>query len=260
MSDTVSTFSAAVRRTARSSSHVFVANTETKSRVAGLRGRETGVSNLLPAFFSDESIARFSADLETKIFTGTLRFFAGGMLEGRKGIALAIRAFSKIRAAGIPFEYVFGGNGPERRYLESLTKRLGLSDCIHFSDGFYGDDYVTRLRETHIYLMPSLRDSASITLMQAMLAGCVPIVLNAGGPGEIVNEECGFKIQPLSPRYVIEQIREIIVTIHANRTILGRLSRAATNRIRQTYSIHNYLATVENAYAAASAATAQQAR
>jgi glycosyltransferase involved in cell wall biosynthesis len=139
ISDTVSRFSRPVQRTALHSFHIFAANRETESRVAALRGGKTGVSRLLPAFFSDESIARFSADLETKSFTGTLRFFAGGMLEGRKGVALAIRAFSKIHAAGIPFEYVFGGNGPERSYLVTLTERLGLSGCVHFSDGFYAE-------------------------------------------------------------------------------------------------------------------------
>jgi len=259
VSDLVSALSPAVRRTAHFSSHIFVANRETESRTERLRGRKMGVSHLLPVFFSDESIAKFSADPETKSFTGTLRFFAGGMLEGRKGIALAIRAFSEVRAAAVPFEYVFGGNGPEREHLVSLTERLGLSDCIHFNDGFSGDAYVTRLRQTHIYLMPSLRDAASITLMQAMLAGCVPIVLDAGGPGEIVNEECGFKIQPLSPWYVIEQIAKIIVNIHADRRVLTQLSRAATDRIARTYSIRNYLAAVESAYVAACAGTAKQA-
>src|SRR5271166_1522564 len=257
VSDLVSAFSRNVRRTARFSSHIFVANKETESRAEKLRGRKMSVSRLLQVFFSDESIAKFSDDPETKSFAGTLRFFAGGMLEGRKGIALAIRAFFEVQAAGVPFEYVFGGNGPERRYLVGLTERLGLSGCIHFSDGFYGDAYVTRLRQTHIYLMPSLRDTASITLMEAMLAGCVPIVLDAGGPGEIANEECGFKIQPLSPRYVIEQIGKIIVSIHADRRILKRLSRAATDRITQTYTVQNYLAAVESAYVAACAATAR---
>ena len=259
VSDLVSTFSRNVRRTARFSSHIFVANKETESRAEKLRGRKMSVSRLLQVFFSDESIAKFSDDPETKSFAGTLRFFAGGMLEGRKGIALAIRAFSEVRAAAVPFEYVFGGNGPEREHLVSLTERLGLSDCIHFNDGFSGDAYVTRLRQTHIYLMPSLRDAASITLMQAMLAGCVPIVLDAGGPGEIVNEECGFKIQPLSPWYVIEQIAKIIVNIHADRRVLTQLSRAATDRIARTYSIRNYLAAVESAYVAACAGTAKQA-
>jgi glycosyltransferase involved in cell wall biosynthesis len=259
LSDLVSTFSRAVRRTARFSSRIFVANKETESTAERLRGRKMGVSRLLQVFFSDESIAKFRADAERKSFTGSLRFFAGGMLEGRKGIALAIRAFSEVRAAGVPFEFVFGGNGPELRYLASLTEQLGLSGCIHFSDGFYGDAYITRLRETHVYLMPSLRDTASITLMEAMLAGCVPIVLDAGGPGEIVNEECGFKIQPVSPRYVIEQIRKIIVSIHADREILRRLSRAAIDRITQTYTVRNYLAAVERAYVAASSAAARQA-
>jgi glycosyltransferase involved in cell wall biosynthesis len=257
ISDMVSTFSPAVRKTARLSSHIFAANKETESRAVELRGQKIGVSRLLQVFFRDETVAKFCADQETKSFEGTLRFFAGGMLEGRKGVALAIRAFSELDADGIPFDYIFGGDGPERRYLISLTKRLGLSGCVHFNDGFYGDAYVTRLKETHIYLMPSLRDGASITLMEAMLAGCVPIVLDAGGPGEIVNEECGFKIRPLSTKYVIEQIRKIILTLHKDRTILRRLSQAAAERISQSYGVRNYLETIGQAYAVAAPAKHQ---
>ena len=80
VSDLVSTFSPAVSETARLSSHIFVANKETESRVVELRGRKSGVSRLLPTFFGDESDRKFSADPETKSFTGALRFFAGGML------------------------------------------------------------------------------------------------------------------------------------------------------------------------------------
>jgi glycosyltransferase involved in cell wall biosynthesis len=251
VSDLVGTFSPAVRRTARFSSHIFVANKETESRIVRLRGHRSGVSRVLQTFFGDESIAKFSADPATKRFAGALRFFAGGALEGRKGVALAIRAFATIHAAGIPFEYVYGGDGPERGYLANLAQRLGLSGYVHFNDGFYGDAYVTRLKESHIYLMPSLRDGAPVTLMQAMLAGCVPIVLDAGGPGEIVTKECGFKIQPLSPRYVIEQMRQIILRVHGDRTILQRLSQAAVKRISKNYSAENYLKAVGEAYVVA---------
>lgn len=251
ISDLASTFSPAVRRTASFSSHIFVANKETEARTVSLRGHEGGVSRLLQTFFDHEAVAKFSVDPVTKSFLGPLRFFAGGMLEGRKGVALALRAFSKIRAAGVQFEYVFGGDGPERTYLENLAGRLGLSGSVHFSDVFRGEAYVTRLKETHIYLMPSLRDGAPVTLMQAMLAGCVPIVLDAGGPGEIVNDECGFKIRPLSPPYVVEQIRQIILRVNADRTILGRLSRVATTRISENYGTKAYLQTVEKAYCVA---------
>jgi hypothetical protein len=100
------------------SSHIFVANKETEARTASLRGREEGISCLLQTFFDDKSVAKFRVDRVTKSFLGQLRFFAGGMLEGRKGVALALRAFSKIHAAGVKFEYVFGGDGPERKTTE----------------------------------------------------------------------------------------------------------------------------------------------
>ena len=258
-SDLVSARSARVRQTAQRSSQVFASNKETMSRVIRLRGKGRGVSRLAQTFFDEEKIQRFCAKQGTKNFSDSLRLFAGGNLEGRKGVALAIRALSRVRARGIVFDYVYGGFGPERKHLKDLIGKFGLSDSIHLTNGFSGQAYLDQLFTCHLYLLPSLRDGAPVTLMEAMLAGCVPIVLDAGGPGEIVTEDCGFKICPISPSYVVTQIERIMVGIHEDRTKLKQLSEAARERIQETYSINNYLTAVESAYAAAVAATAQQA-
>ena len=229
------------------------------SRIIRIRGQDRGVSRSAQTFFDEEKIQRFCAKPGRRNFSGSLRLFAGGNLEGRKGVRMAILALSRVRAKGIAFDYVYGGLGPEREHLRHLIERLRLSDSIHLVDGLRSQAYLDRLLSSHLYLLPSLRDGAPVTLMEAMLAGCVPIVLDAGGPGEIVTEHCGFKIRPISPSYVVAQIERIMVGIHENRTKLSQLSQAASERIQETFSIHNYLSAVGDAYAAAVAATPEQA-
>jgi len=252
-SDIASARSARVRQTAQRSFHVFAANKETMSRIIRIRGQNRGVSRLAQTFFDEEKIQRFSANPGSRDFLDSLRLFAGGNLEGRKGLRMAILALARVRDRGIRFDYVYGGLGPEREHLRDFIEKLRLADSIHLVDALRGQAYLDRLLSSHLYLLPSLRDGAPVTLMEAMLAGCVPIVLDAGGPGEIVTEDCGFKIPPISPSYVVAQIEQIIVGIHENRTKLGQLSEAASERIRATYSIDNYLSAIDEAYAAITA-------
>jgi len=58
---------------------------------------------------------------------------------------------------------------------------------------------------------------------------------------------------------VVTQIERIIVGIHEDRTKLNRLSEAASERIRETYSIRRYLTAVESSYVTAFAANVRDA-
>src|SRR5215469_3512161 len=49
-----------------------------------------------------------------------------------KGIDVVIRALKILAARGIPYRYVIGGEGPEKRSLEALVDELGLGDKVHF--------------------------------------------------------------------------------------------------------------------------------
>ena len=39
-----------------------------------------------------------------------------------------------------------------------------------------------------------MRDSGGLVILEAMSHGVIPVTLNNGGPGEIVNNNCGIKI------------------------------------------------------------------
>jgi glycosyltransferase involved in cell wall biosynthesis len=248
LSNTVSKFSPSIRACMRHASHIFAANSETESLVKKLRGSSDGVSRLMQTFFSAERIQAFTSQANLKNLSGPLRLFAGGYLEGRKGGALAIHALARAKAKGVKFQYRLCSNGPEIDHLRKLAMRLGLGDEILFASPFSGEAYRTELGATHIYLLPSLRDSVGSTLMEAMLAGCVPVVADCGGPGHIVTEECGYKIPVSSRDRMIDDLANTIVTIDRNRKIILEKGAAAAQRITTNFTEENYRATVNSVY------------
>lgn len=241
VSNFVSRLDPAVRKCTQNAAVCVAGNRETFDLLSRVRGTEQGISKLCVSFFQMEKIEDFSRLLPTKTSEGTLRMFAGGNLEGRKGVAIALQALAQVKNKGVGFSYRLGGSGPELKHLQALSGQLGISEDVIFGEVLKGDDYQNELLKTHIYLLPSLRDNAPRTLMEAMLAGCVPIVADCGGPAEIVTDECGFRIPISTPRQMAEDIARIILRLNAERGLLESLGKAAHQRIATEYCEDKYL-------------------
>lgn len=243
-----SLYSREIRECVRRANHIFASNGDTARLLGGIGGSADRMEILSPAFFSQEEMQKFNTGQAKPDPRFSLKLFAGGSLEGRKGISLAIRALRKVADAGIPFEYFIAGDGPELSHLKELTRKLDLTREVIFSKGLQGSSYLEKLGETHVYLLPSLRDSAGITLMEAMLCRCVPIVLACGGPAEIVSKTAGVSIEPKGEKFVIGQIAASIVELFQHADQITILGEAARKRIEESFSRENYLSRVNLCY------------
>jgi glycosyltransferase involved in cell wall biosynthesis len=244
-----SRFSPAVRTCIRRSAHMLVANEETESLIRNLRGSSAGITRLTPAFYSEEKIREFAGPAVEKNVTGPIRLFAGGKLEGRKGVALALQALARVKQQGVKFQYRLGGEGPEAGHLQQLIVQLGLKDEVILGEPLRGPAYLGELRETHVFLLPSFRESAGLTMMEAMLSGCVPIVADCAGPGNIVTADCGYKIPVSNAERMIDEMARVIVELDANRKIILKKGTAARERIATAFSEQNYRRTINAVYA-----------
>jgi glycosyltransferase involved in cell wall biosynthesis len=248
-SNRISRLSPAVRNCLRRAAHVFAANLETGQLVKALRGSDRGVSQLQPGFYSEEAIADFARFDTGKSPDGPLRLFAGGNMEGRKGVALALAALARVKRNGVDFIYRLAASGPEIRHLKQLAARLGLQREVLFADHLRGENYRRELGATHVYLLPSFRESTGLTMMEAMLAGCVPVVADCGGPGFIVTGECGYKVPVVGREQMVGQLASVITTIGRDRKIIFEKGPAARKRIATVFSAENYRKTVSAVYA-----------
>ena len=249
-SNLASRCSPGVRRCIQSAAHVMAANPDTKQLVTALRGSARGVTELSPGFYTDLQIQNLSRFVPDKQVSGPLRVFAGGNLEGRKGVALALEALAAAKKQGVKFQYRLGGQGPELNHLKQLTSRLGLESDVIFGESLSGEAYYRELGNSHIFLLPSFRESCGLTMMEVMLAGGVPVVADCGGPSMIVTPECGFKIPVASRREMTRQLTETIIKLDRDRDALLAMGRAASSRIRAHFSEDNYRHAVNSAYLA----------
>jgi len=247
LSNLVSRNSPAVRKCARQAAHILAANPDTESLLKQLRGRASGVSLLSPAFYSQSKIESFTGAAAGRDWQAPLHFFAGGMLEGRKGIALALPALARLKNQGLKFTYHLGGGGPELNHVRRLADRLGLRENMVFGH-WTGPAYLQELAASHVFLLPSLRESSGLTMMEAMLAGCVPIVANCGGPAHIVTDDCGWKIPVGGRAGMIGALAEAIATLHRNRELLRQKGSLAAQRIATGFSEEAYRRTMNEKY------------
>lgn len=239
------------RSCARRASALVAADKGTASFLEQYR-RQGDVAILSPAFFSPSQVLSLSAfDKPTSNSLLPLRIFGGGNLEGRKGVAMALHAISILKAKGIRATYTLGGSGPERAYLEALAAKMGVAGDVLFSQGFSGDQYRQRLAETDVYLLPSLRETAGITMMEAMLAGCYPIVLGGTGAADIVAKTGGSPIAASDPDGAVGKIVAELEWCHRHRTDMLQRAQEGAEGIRVMYSKEAYQSAIRNIYSEA---------
>ena len=247
-SNVVSRFSPAVRRGICGAAHIFAATTETEQLVKTMRGSGQGISRLLMGFYSTAKVAAFSRYAAPKKLDGPLRLFASGNLGGHKGLGLALHALHRVKKNGVDFRYLLGANGPEVPHLKKLVARLNLDREVVFGDTMASEDYQRELGNTHVYLLPSMRESVGLTMMEAMLAGCVPIVADCGGPNFIVTGDCGYKIPVTTPERMIEAMAKTIVAIDRDRKLISEKGAASSKRIATHFTEENYRRTINAVY------------
>jgi glycosyltransferase involved in cell wall biosynthesis len=247
-SNIVSRFSPSVRKSIRKAAHIFAITMESEQLMKTLRGSVEGVSQLSSGFYSAAKAAEFSRFVPGKNVNGTLRLYAAGNLGGQKCIALAFQALSRVKKSGVKFHYYLGANGPEIPHLRKLVAKLGLTQEVLFGDTMSRRDYQQELGNTHIYLLPSMRETVGLTMMEAMLAGCVPIVADNGGPRLTVTDDCGYKIPVSTPDRMAEEMANIILTIDRDRKIISEKGANASKRITTHFTEEHYRQTVNGVY------------
>jgi len=100
-------------------------------------------------------------------------------LRPEKGIGLLVEAFRKVRATRPGVKLLIVGSGPMLAELQSAA----AEDC-HFQPA--ERNVAPWLRAMDIFVLPSLSEALSNSLMEAMGCGCCPVASKIGGNPELV--------------------------------------------------------------------------
>jgi len=229
---------------------VFAANEETESLLAPFRKGKPLV-RLPIASISLEKATAFQNPNTADHASSPLRLFAGGNMEGRKGVSLALKALKKVAEAGIDFRYTVAGGGPEVPSLIQLSKALGLERQVEFHPGFSGNAYIAALQAIHVYFLPSFRESTPVTLLEAYLAGCYPVVADTSAQGEIVRMAGGIAVPVTNIDTLVQGLADGIIWCSTHRDQLPALNHRSIELITEYFSSSRYDQALDDAYALA---------
>ena len=126
-----------------------------------------------------------------------------------KGIQYLIEAISLLKLQGWSFTLDIIGEGSYRPHLQNMIDQSGLQDSIKLK-GIYTPEQLEReLPSYDALVLPSLRESFGIVLIEAMACGLPVLSTRCGGPEQIVTSETGFLVAPGSSEELAKGLKEL---------------------------------------------------
>jgi glycosyltransferase involved in cell wall biosynthesis len=157
--------------------------------------------------------------------------FVGGLVP-RKACYLGLRAAATLLRSNLAC-FTIIGEGPERNNLEKLARSLGVEKAVVFLGWLDHAEVLRRLRSADVVVLPAIREGGGGVVFEGLANGCVPVILDYGGPGDIVHPEVGYKVPPTSDDDVASQMEKILRDLAGDRGLLNRLRRQGMSYARE---------------------------
>ena len=214
------------RSTYRHAAAIIAASSQTYSEFAEYRDKlffvpEPGIARSL--CYGDSRRPEPGAKLEL--------IFVGGLVP-RKACDLGLRAAAPLLRSDLA-RFAVVGDGPERDRLEQLARSLGIEQAVSFYGWLSHAEVLKRLRYADLFVFPSLRDNGAGVVFEALGTGCVPVVADFGGPGDIVHPEVGYKVALTTENDVVAQMEKILTELVHNRDRVEQLRRQGMAYVRE---------------------------
>lgn len=178
--------------------------------------------------------------------TNSFKILYIGRFLSLKGMDLGLRAFAKIVHQYPNAQLTMVGDGKERKKWKKLAARLNIDNHIRWFPWIDTQDVPKFYTSHDVLLFPSLHDSGGLVVLEALAHGLPVVTLDVGGPGIIVNHQCGIKIpvNHKSINEVIHHLYQALEKLKLNKNFLsqlryGTLKRSALfqwkNIVKKTY-------------------------
>jgi glycosyltransferase involved in cell wall biosynthesis len=175
---------------------------------------------------------------------GARRLFVyQGRISPEKNVESLLKAW-KYCEMGDDCKLVIVGDGSLKANLQLY---YGAEDGIIWL-GFVGDEQtrIDILRSADVYILPSLVEGLSLSLLEAMACGVACIATDAGADGEVLAEGAGVVIDTQG---VTTQLKALLPLFRDRPEIAQLLGQKARERALARYTLGDNITSVEELYA-----------
>ncbi|PAK54494.1 hypothetical protein CHH75_06465 [Paenibacillus sp. 7541] len=160
---------------------------------------------------------RLQRPTDRKVLISTSR------LSPEKGVHVLIEALGQLHKQRQDWECWLVGDGDKRPEYEQLVHKLGIQSSVHF----WGtrEDVPSLLTLADIFVMPSMMETLSYSVMEAQLAGLPIVSSDAGGLKEAVRHEDNGLLFPAGDAGKLAESLALLLADETYRNRLGKRAR-----------------------------------
>lgn len=175
--------------------------------------------------------------------TGTFRAITVARLDPLKGLHYMLNALPRIVGIHPQFTWTIVGDGPERARLEREADLLGVGKHVRFL-GTRGD-VPTLLREAHLFVLPSLSEGVSISILEAMASGLPVIATNVGGTPELITDGVTGTLVPAGD---VESLVTATAAVVARPALAAALAIRGRQHVVSQFDVREMVSRYESLY------------
>lgn len=143
----------------------------------------------------------------------------------RKGIRYLIKALEKFIAEHPYVHLTIIGEGNEKASLENLVRSLGMKHNVLFKGLIPHDKLPEEYHKADVFVLPSLNEGMSNTMLEALASGLPIIATQTGGSDELVRNGVNGLIVKMQDSDDLAQKLLMVIDQDQLRANMGRLSR-----------------------------------
>lgn len=140
-----------------------------------------------------------------------------GRLAEKKGISYLIKAMPEIISKNSHTELIICGDGPFRKDMEQLAKRIGLEKFVRFTGYVTNKEKVDYLSLSDVLLIPSIvtksgdMEGLPVVMLEGFASGKPIIASNVGGVKDAIKDGWnGFLIEQKNSILIMKKVMELL--------------------------------------------------
>lgn len=148
-----------------------------------------------------------------------------------------------VSLADQPIELLIVGEGPQRGWLEGMSRELGVAARVRFAG--YRDDVGSAYAAMDVFALVSAREGFGLVVAEAMLAGLPVVATAVGGIRDIVESgRTGTLVEPGDVPAIAGALRELAAAPEMRRAF----ALAGRSRAQEHFSAERYARDVDAFY------------
>lgn len=214
---------------------------EVQRELLGKMGVPLASVAVIPNGVNEQKFAPGATDFKSELNAERI-FVYQGRLAVEKNVEALLKAWQKAKM-GPSSKLVIVGDGPTRSSLEPFyDSEYGIVWL-----GFVADEQrrIEILRGSDVFILPSLVEGLSLSLLEGMACGLACIATDVGADGEVLQGQAGIIV---NPQRVVTELQTLLPLMRDHSEFTARLGQKARQRILERYTLSRNITQLEKLY------------